>query len=118
MTYEGACHCGAVSFVVDDTPARLVSCNCSACRRFGALWFHTLVPNVTFSATPEATIAYAWGDKMLAFQTCKTCGATTHYLPLDGSERMAVNMRMVDPAAIDGIPVRHFDGADSWTFLD
>jgi hypothetical protein len=31
---------------------------------------------------------------------------------------MAVNMNMADPAAIEGIRVRHFDGADTWAFLD
>ena len=31
---------------------------------------------------------------------------------------MAVNMRMAEPAAIAGIPVRHFDGADTWAYLD
>ena len=118
MAIEGSCHCGAVSFLVNDAPQRLVSCNCSACRRFAALWFHTLTTNVTIAAAPDATIAYAWGDRCLAFQSCKTCGCTTHYTPLDGTDRMALNMRMADPDAIKDVPVRHFDGAETWAFLD
>jgi hypothetical protein len=31
---------------------------------------------------------------------------------------MAVNMALCDAAAIRQIPVRRFDGADTWTFLD
>ena len=38
MSFEGSCHCGAVSFTVDaDTPVKAISCNCSHCRRRGAL---------------------------------------------------------------------------------
>jgi hypothetical protein len=31
---------------------------------------------------------------------------------------MAVNLRLADPKDIKDIPLRHFDGADTWTFLD
>jgi hypothetical protein len=31
---------------------------------------------------------------------------------------MAVNMRMADPKDIEGVRIRRFDGADTWTFLD
>jgi hypothetical protein len=31
---------------------------------------------------------------------------------------MAVNCRMAAPADIAGMRIRHFDGADTWTYLD
>ena len=31
---------------------------------------------------------------------------------------MAVNLNLCDPAEAANIPLRHFDGADSWSFLD
>ncbi len=111
----GSCHCGAVTFEVDDTPQRLVSCNCSICRRLAPLWFHTATDNTKLNGETDS---YAWGDKMLAFQRCRTCGCTTHYLPLDDTRRMAVNVRMSDPEQINDVPIRRFDGADSWAFLD
>jgi len=115
---SGSCHCGAVSFEAAQVPERLVSCNCSICRRYVALWVHSpplegLVLNV-----PEgATRTYSWGDKDLLFHSCKTCGCITHWTGVKGS-RFAVNFRMADPEDIKDIPVRHFDGADSWEFLD
>jgi len=118
VTYQGACHCGAVSFAVDDTPKWLTRCNCSACRRFGALWFHTRPAHFTLTAAKDATIAYVWGDKLLAFQSCRSCGCTTHFSPLEASGGMAVNMNMADPQSIKDIPIRHFDGADTWAFTD
>ena len=73
-----------------------------------------------FMVLSIATLGYSWGDKSLAFHTCRTCGCTTHWEPLDPSpqSRMAVNCRMSDPAAIAGLRIRNFDGADSWKYLD
>jgi hypothetical protein len=31
---------------------------------------------------------------------------------------MAVNLRLADPDVMAAVPIRHFDGADTWEFLD
>lgn len=69
---------------------------------------------------PEGVVRYVWGDKNLAFVSCRTCGCTTHYEPLDPQvhSRMAVNCNMANGDDIAGLRVRHFDGAKTWTFLD
>ncbi len=65
-----------------------------------------------------STIAYSWGDKGIAFHSCKTCGCTTHWAGLVNA-RMAVNLGLADdPRNIADLPLRHFDGAESWEFLD
>jgi hypothetical protein len=118
---KGECHCGAVRWAFDGVPEKLTSCNCSICRRIAALWAYGTLDNVTVFAAAEATIAYVQGDKLLAIHTCRTCGCTTHWLalaPEASGWRIAVNMRMADPAAYAGIRVRQFDGADTWEFLD
>lgn len=48
------------------------------------------------------------------------CGCVSHWESLDpaGAQRMAVNARLLDPAEIEGVRVRRFDGALSWTYLD
>ena len=118
---RGSCHCGAVRFTLLDTPAWLTECNCSYCRRARALWAHTTADRVTLTAEPGATIRYVWGDATLAFVSCKTCGCTTHWDSLDTEttpRRMAINCAMAEPGCLDGLPIRHFDGAESWAFLD
>ena len=35
---EGACHCGAVRWQFDGMPDGATACNCTVCRRYGALW--------------------------------------------------------------------------------
>ena len=116
-TITGSCHCGAVRFEIS-RPARVTSCNCSACRRYAALWAYVPPAIGRLIAAPGATLAYAHGDKTLAFHSCATCGVTTHWASLI-DEKFAVNMRLVDdPKVLDTLPVHHFDGAESWTFLD
>ncbi|MDD9934937.1 MAG: GFA family protein [Myxococcales bacterium] len=116
---EGHCHCGAVRFELKERPAKLTDCNCSICRRLAALWAHAPIAGIAIHMQDDATLRYVWGDKMLAFHTCRTCGCTTHWENLrpDG-DRMAVNCRLVEPAELEGIRVRRLDGADTWKFLD
>ncbi len=117
---RGSCHCGAIAFEVERTPEWITECNCSICRRIGAQWAHFEEHEVELSVPANATIAYVHGDRTLALHTCKTCGCTPYWLGLEpkASTRMAVNFRMCEPDDIRGIPVRRFDGADSWKFLD
>ena len=117
---HASCHCGAVQIAYDGVPARLVSCNCSICRRLRPLWAHGPQGKLTVTADQDATLAYVWGDKGLAFHSCKTCGVTTHWIGLGPTEpqNMALNMALMTPEQIRGVPIRHFDGADTWEFLD
>jgi hypothetical protein len=117
---EGSCHCGAVSFTYPKQADWLTDCNCSVCRRYHALWAYAKVSEITLRATSDTTIAYVHGDRTLAMHSCKKCGCTTHWIGLDADEssNMAVNFRMCDPEVFAHIKVRHFDGADTWKFLD
>jgi hypothetical protein len=117
---EGSCHCGAISFAIPRLPEWLSACNCSICRRIGARWAYFERHEVDISAPAGSTIAYVQGDRTLAVHSCRTCGCTPYWLSLDNEPngRMAVNFRMCDPSLWDGIPVRRFDGADTWKFLD
>lgn len=95
-----------------------MECNCSICRRYAALWVHAPpAEGVVLNAPEGVTNTYSWGDKDLLFHSCKTCHCLTHWSGREGP-RFAVNVRLADPAEIADIPVRHFDGADTWTFLD
>ena len=116
----GNCHCGTVSFEFNEDVEWLTECNCSICRRLGTLWAHAEMNRVTLNKPADSTLAYVWGDGELAFHSCKTCGCTTHWEPVkpSASSPMAVNCRLADPQEIAHLRVRHFDGADSWQFLD
>lgn len=117
---EASCHCGAVRLQLARPPRSVTDCNCSICRRLGLLWAYYPPAEVAIVAEPDATAPYAWGEKMLAFHHCKVCGCATHWEPLDKAkaDRMGINARLLDPAAMAGVKVRRLDGADTWTYFD
>ena len=114
---KGSCHCGAVTFEVTRPPEWRNACNCSLCRRLGTLWGYFHPEEVTVLGDTDS---YSWGDGNLAFHRCKRCGCTTHYQSLvaEYRDRMAVNTRLMEPADMAGIRLRHFDGADTFRYLD
>jgi hypothetical protein len=117
---EAACHCGAVRIEVAERPRWLTSCNCSLCHRLGALWACYHPGQVSIVRGAGTTVAYVQGDRSLEMHHCPTCGCVTHWESVDkaGADRMAVNARLMDRAEIEGVPVRRFDGASTWRYLD
>ncbi len=116
---HATCLCGAVT-ITHYAPEKLVRCNCKACRRYGALWAHGDLPDIEITETgPMIRYRRTDGDGDLAFVSCGSCGATTHWESVDpASTRRAMNAALCDDSQLAQLPLRHFDGADTWTFLD
>jgi hypothetical protein len=112
----GTCHCGAIRIDVPRSPTELTNCNCSLCRRVGALWAYYDVAEVTVHGHPEHTEGWIQGDRTLSTVRCRTCGCVTHWEPIGElpGTRMGVNMRQFDPAEVGKVRIRLFDGAESW----
>ncbi len=117
---RGACHCGAVTVTLPATPEKATRCNCTLCRRVGAVWAYYAFGTVVITGHPEHTVEYIQGDKTLRTIRCKTCGVATHWEPLppEPGARHGVNLNNFDPKLLELVAVRRFDGADTWTFLD
>lgn len=117
---DATCHCGNVTATVDQLPASLVSCNCSICRRLGALWAYYVPADVAVMVREGTTSTYVWGHGNIAFHHCPACGCTTHYTSTGKTkaERIGLNCRMLDPEIVADVPIRYFDGAVTWQFID
>lgn len=115
-----SCHCGAVRLEVDEAPRTLTDCNCSICRRYGALWVYYTRRSARVVSPAGAMSAYVWGDKTLEFYHCNTCGCVTHHERVEkGPEStVGVNARLLEPDAIASVRVRTLDGASTWKYLD
>jgi hypothetical protein len=120
MMIRANCHCGAVELEIARPPDNVTECNCSICRRMGAHWAYYAPREVKVIARSGATTPYVWGDRTIAFHHCKTCGCMTHWLSLGQVDigRMGVNARLMDPQVVEGVRLRKFDGAVSWTYGD
>ncbi|WAJ72375.1 GFA family protein [Catenovulum adriaticum] len=116
--FKASCHCGEIKIKSQKTPDSITSCNCSLCNKIGALWAYFTKEDVIIKA-PTPTNEYQWGKKRRTYHTCKKCGCTTHYTQLrdDGTNRVAVNSRMVDPNFIQSVPIKYFDGANTFKYI-
>ncbi len=110
----GQCHCGIIKITLPSKPEKATICNCSLCRRIGAVWAYYTIDTVKIEGHPEQTQGYIQGDKVLVTSRCKACGMVTHYDPLDDHQTMAVNLRNFPVEIMQGVVKRRFDGADSW----
>jgi hypothetical protein len=108
---EGACHCGAVRWSFEGVPDSATACNCTVCRRYGALWGYEFENEGIRVAGP--TQVYVRGTE-IGFHFCPTCGCVAYWRALkardDGRRRMGVNLRLAEPEAVASIQVEHFDG--------
>ena len=118
----GTCHCGAVSWNLEGDPGSITACNCTLCRRYGALWAYDYENEririfgncVTYTRVGKANPA-------LEIHFCPTCGCVLCWRGLrvesDGRRRIAVNLRLASPELVAKLPIDHFDGLNSFDDL-
>ena len=119
MDFDGSCHCGAVTYRVTRCEDGATACNCTVCRRYGVLWAYDWEGEGI--AVHGPTTAYVRGDREIGFHFCPTCGCVAYWRSLEadagGRRRIAVNVRLADPAAVADMPIDRFDGLDTFTDL-
>ena len=109
-TFKGACHCGRLTFEVRAELGYVVDCNCSICRRTGALW-HPAADADLRIVTGEAELAlYQFNTRTAKHYFCRHCGIHPFIRPRLDPGRWAVNVRCIDGVDLASMKVRRFDG--------
>ena len=76
MSFQGSCHCGAVTFSVDaELPTEALSCNCSICRRKGLLLSFFPISAFTLNSGQDQLSTYTFNHHKIRHQFCRVCGA-------------------------------------------
>ncbi len=112
MPYSGSCHCGALHYSCNTAPEQVMTCNCSICRRKGAVLHFVSPDQVHLSADPSALGTYRFNNHIIAHHFCRICGIApwaTGTRP-DGGRSIAINLRSSD-LDFAALPVHAFDGA-------
>ena len=106
QTYQGSCHCGAVRFEVDADLDHVRVCDCSICRRRGAL-IHRVAPERLRMLTPiQELTRYTFHTHVARDYFCPTCGILPFRRPRTAQDVWGVNVRCLDGVDLDAIPVR------------
>jgi len=120
--YRGSCHCGRVAFELEADIDHVRACDCSVCRKRGALNFR--VPKGAFTLlTPwEDLSLYQWGSKTAKDYFCRTCGVLPFRRPSDPTPQelsegvepfdgWAVNVRCLDGLNYSALRVEKIFGS-------
>jgi hypothetical protein len=117
----GTCHCGAAHWTPEGDPGGITACNCTLCRRYGALWAYDYEGQRINVHGPRSTYTRIGKDKpVLEIQFCPTCACVLCWrgLQLEAEgRRIAVNVRLAPPEAVADLPIDHFDGLDTFDDL-
>ena len=110
-TYHGSCHCGRVRFEVDVDLDHVRVCDCSICRRRGAL-LHRVEPSDFRLLTSLAKLStYTFHTHVAKDYFCPTCGILPFRRPRTAPELWSVNVRCLDGVDIDSIPIERVYGS-------
>ncbi|HEX7912352.1 MAG TPA: GFA family protein [Paraburkholderia sp.] len=102
---QGSCHCGAVKFELRAAITPAQRCNCSLCRRKGAL-MTPLIPasQLTILSGEDALTLYQFNTKVARHYFCKHCGVYPFHRPRKDPQQWRVNigcLEGVDPYSLE-----------------
>lgn len=108
--HRASCHCGAVELEVK-LPRGIVDphrCNCSLCRRKGAVVATVPLPDLRVVRGGEHLSLYQFHTRTAKHYFCAICGVYTHHQRRSDPGEYGLNvgcLQDVDPLAIDPVPV-------------
>jgi len=114
MSFKGSCHCGRLAYSVDeDLPTEALSCNCSICRRTGALHHFTTRDRFHFEGSAEDVKVYTFNTGNIRHQFCGTCGCApfAEGTGPDGQAMVEINLRCAEGIDLEALKVTEYDGA-------
>jgi hypothetical protein len=115
VTLVATCHCGRTTIHLPRKPDYVGQCNCSLCTKTGVRGIYFGSEEIEISGEFDSYVRTDLDQAYLTLFRCANCGVATHWEPLTPRPhaRMGVNARLLDPALLDGVEIRHVDGA-SW----
>ena len=95
---RGTCHCGAVELELSlpDGLASARRCDCSYCRRRGAIVVSAPLDQVVIVKGAENLTLYQWGTGTAKHWFCKTCGIYTHHQRRSNPLQYGINTGILD----------------------
>ncbi|OGT39811.1 MAG: aldehyde-activating protein [Gammaproteobacteria bacterium RIFCSPHIGHO2_12_FULL_36_30] len=99
------CHCGAVEVAVqfDNGLENIRRCNCSLCKRKGAVMAMVPITNLKVIKGENNLTLYQWNTKVAEHYFCKTCGIYTHHKRRSNPNQYGINI-----ACIEGVNPYNF----------
>lgn len=110
-TWQGSCHCGAIRFAITSDIPELTTCDCSLCRRRGAVMVKVHESDFKLLAGKAQLIEYQFHTRTARHFFCGVCGIYPFHRKRVTPDWFGVNTACLDGFAADGIPVRETHGS-------
>ena len=111
VNHQGGCHCGRIRFEVRASAIINVSeCNCSICSKSGYLGMIVPQDRFTLMSGEDCLVEYTFDSGVAKHLFCKHCGIKSFYIPRSHPDGISVNARCIDPATVDKMNIKPFDG--------
>ena len=111
-TYSGSCHCGEVAFDVTNDLTAPIRCNCSFCRRRGAMLHRVKTGEFCLKKGKDRLSAYGSRD-FSDHYFCSTCGIHVFtQVDRNGQRSVMVNLNCIDALDLDAMTPQVFNGAN------
>lgn len=109
MKYRLTCHCGAVELAVQmsDGLNSARRCDCSYCRRRGAIAVSAPLDGVTIVRGTDKLSLYQFGTNTAKHYFCSLCGIYTHHQRRSDPSQYGINvgaLQGVNPSQLGDIP--------------
>lgn len=117
----GDCLCGATGWTLTGDPGLITACNCTLCRRYGALWAYDFENERIAVRGAPRHYARPRDGASLEILFCPTCACLLAWrgtgVDDEGRRRMAVNIRLAESGPVADLAIDHFDGLDTFEDL-
>ena len=113
--YNGSCHCGAVAFTValPDGLRAVGRCDCSLCRRRGAIMAHTGLDGLRIIRGQAVLRLYQFNSRVAKHYFCSICGIYTHHQRRSDPSQYGINIGCLDGLdALEPGAVQTYDGVN------
>jgi hypothetical protein len=113
MKYQGSCHCGRIAFTLDAEVGEAIDCNCSMCRRRGALLAAFPRSALTLTTAESDLHTYQFNKHLIHHHFCAHCGVSpfSEGSNRNGDKTVMVNLRCLPEVDLAALKVTPFDGA-------
>ncbi len=111
--YKATCHCGAVELAVlfPDGLTGLKQCNCSICRRKGAVMAYTPKENLEVVRGADKLSTYTFHTNTAQHYFCSVCGIYTHHIPRINPALFGINVGCIEGIDLDDLAeIQQSDG--------
>lgn len=109
--YLGSCHCGKVRFAVDAEIDHVRVCDCSICRRRGALIHRVEEVQFELLSPLDELATYKFNTRQATDYFCPECGILPFRRPRTAPHLWAINVRCLEDIDLDAIRVERVSGS-------